>query len=791
MKPFEHYDAKTIEEAVELLKKYEGKARVIAGGTDLLPALKDDISPDYPEVIVNIKTVPNLDNIEEDEAGLRIGVLAKLIDIAESPTVKEKYKLLALAAEAVATPQIRRMGTVGGNLCQDLRCWYYRYPQHVGGRVLCYLKGGMKCYALTGENQYHSIFGGYREADLPPLCSSACPGNVDIPSYLDNIREGNLHEAAKTLLDANPIPAITGRVCPHHCEQQCNRNEFDETVSIRDIERFVGDYIFENANEFIKKPKEDTGKKAAIIGSGPAGLSAAYYLRKCGHAVTVFDRMEEPGGMLTYGIPAFRLPKNIVSRVIKILENMGIQFRLKTEVGKDVTLSDLKRNFDCIFIATGAWSQPSIQLEGKELTKPALEFLIDVHRGAREVGKKVLVIGGGNVAVTVGLTALRLGAKEVTLACLESRDEMPAFKWEIEQALEEGVKLMTSWGPHKVLETKGKVTGMELIRCTSVFDSEGRFAPKFDPSVKTRVEADQIILAVGQTTDLSFIDPELPLKLQRGLIVAEPENQKTSVLGIFAGGDVTTGAADVIKAVAAGRRAALAMNHYLTGMAAKTEAMDKKPTPLLKFNSEYLKKTRRITAQRIPISKRGLNIEDTPGLSLSEVETEANRCFNCGCLAVNSSDIAVALVALDAKVKIAGSTGSRIVPIEDFFISPRKTLAADEIVTEIHVPKPPETAKQTFLKFRIRSAIDFPIVSVASLINMQGDVCKDAKIVLGAVAPIPLRAKMAEQTIKGKILNAATVEAASETAVAEAIPLNMNTYKLEITKTLVKRALLT
>ena len=790
MKSFGHINAKTAAEAVKLLKNYEGKARLIAGGTDLLGALKDRILPEYPEAIINIKTIPGLDYIKEDGKGLKIGTLAKLADIAKSPTVKGKYKLLAEAAEVVATPQIRSMGTIGGNLCQDLHCWYYRYPHHVGGRILCYLKGGKGCYALTGESQYHSIFGGSRV--VTPPCSSACPGTVDIPSYLSKIREGDLCEAAKILLNTNPFPSITGRVCPHLCEQECSRDEFDESVSIRDIERFIGDYILENANEIIKPPATGTGRSVAIVGSGPAGLSAAYYLRMSGHRVTVFDRMEEPGGMLAYGIPAYRLPKDIVRRVVKMIENAGVEFKLKIDVGKDVTMEDLKKDFDGVFLASGAWSQPSIGLEGEELTKSGLEFLTSVNRGVREVpGKRVLVIGGGNVAVDAGITALRLGAEEVTLACLESREEMPALEWEIEKAVEEGVKLMPSWGPYKVLESNGKVRGMEMVRCTSVFDSEGRFAPTFDNAIKESVEADQIILAVGQTTDLSFVDPERSLKVEQGLIAVDQETQGTNIPGIFAGGEVTSGPATIIEAIAAGRRAAVAMDFYLKGVGAQAEDKGEKTVkPLLKFNSEYLKRTSRAKMPKLPVSQRSIDVEDTLGLGLSEIETESNRCFNCGCVAVNSSDIAVVLLALEAKIKITGSRGVRTIPIEDFFASLRNVLEADEIVTEIQVPQPPDRAKQAFLKFRLRKAIDFPIVSVASIITTGDGVCEDARIALGAVAPRPIRATEAEQTIKGKAINTATAEAASEAAIIGVVRLNMNAYKVEITKTLVKRAIL-
>jgi len=787
MKSFNHIDAETVTEAVELLKSNQDRAKLIAGGTDLLSTLKDKILPAYPETVINIKTIPNLDHISEDGRGLKIGALAKLEAIAQSPLIKEKYQLLAQAAEAVATPQVRRMGTIGGNLCQDVRCWYYRYPHSVGGRIFCYLKGGKGCYALTRENQYHSIFGGWRDAPTP--CTAACPGGVNIPVYLSKIREGDLTSAARVLLETNPIPSVTGRVCPHFCEQECNRGDFDESVSIRDIERFIGDYILENAGEIIQAPRTDSGKKVAIIGSGPAGLSAAYYLRMSGHHVTVFERMEEAGGMLAYVIPPYRLPKDIVRRAVKTIENTGVEFKCNVDVGKYVTLDELKQDFDSVFIANGLWNPISIGLEGEESTRFGMDFLTNINLGVREVpGKKVLVIGGGNAAIDVAVSALRLGAEEATMVCLESREEMPALPWEIEQALEQGVKVMNCWGPHRVLKSDDKIKGMELVRCTSVFDKQGCFAPTYDRRVKDTVEADQIMMAVGYAADFSFIQPGSALKVEGGLIKVNPETQATSIPGVFAGGAVTHGPATVIEAIAAGRRAATAMDIYLKGK--PKEEAEKKPQPFLKFNSDYLKKTSRVEMPKRPVAERTIDVEDALGLSSGEIEGEANRCFNCSCVSVHPSDMGVVLVALGAQVKIAGPGGTRTIPIERFFGSLRNTLEADEMITEIQVPQPPDGARQTFYKFRLRESVDFPIVSIASVIIMDGGVCRDARIALGAVAPAPIRAIMVEQAIKGKAINAATAESAAEAAITGAIPLAMNAYKLEITKTLVKRAIL-
>ena len=784
MRSFRHINSNSVNSAVKILDENPAKSKIIAGGTDLLGTLKDKVHAIYPEVLVNIKSINDLAYIKEDQEGLKIGSMTRLHAIETNQIIKEKYPVLAEAARSVASPQIRRMGTISGNICQEPRCWYYRNPENT---FHCTRKGGKYCNALTGENRYHSIFGAMRVESSP--CSSGCPGHVDIPSYMNKIRENDLAGAAKILLQSNPIPAITGRVCPHFCEQNCNRGEYDESVSIRGVERFLGDYILEHAEDIMKAPPSDTDKALAVVGSGPAGLSAAYYLRMGGNKVIVFERMEEAGGMLTYGIPEYRLPKKVVRRVVEVFQGIGIEFRLGVQVGKEMTLESLRSEFDSAFIASGAWKQPSIGLEGEELTMSGLDFLHPDSMDTKEIsGKKVLVIGGGNVAVDVGVTARRLGAGEITLACLESREEMPALEWEIEQAVEEGIKLMPSWGPAKVLQTDGKVTGMELVRCTSVFDEKGRFSPSLDESARERVDADLIVLAVGQKPDLSFIESVPSLENAGSLIQVQKETQKTNVDGLFAGGDAASGPATVIEAIGSGKRAAIAIQQSLNGEVLQNEraGADK---GFLSFNRLYLKKTVRAEVPEHPVSERKINTEDSSGLGQSDITNEANRCFNCGCVAVNPSDIAPALIALDAKIK----TTKRTIEAEEFFdVRPQKStiLNENELVTEIQIPLPAKNSGSAYSKFRIRKTIDFPIVGVASALSMKSNEVVDARIVVGAVAPIPLRLKDAENIITGKVLDEKLAEEAADVVLNFAIPMEKNGFKVPITKALIKRNIL-
>jgi CO/xanthine dehydrogenase FAD-binding subunit len=370
------------------------------------------------------------------------------------------------------------------------------------------------------------------------------------------------------------------------------------------------------------------------------------------------------------------------------------------------------------------------------------------------------------------------------MACLERKEEMPALPWEIEQAEEENVRIMPSWGPSKILKTNGKVVGMELIHCTSVYDQSGRFAPTYADRVKTTVEADVIVMAVGYAADLKFAKGVV--NISRGLIGVHPETQATNTSGVFAGGAAARGPATVIEAIADGKRAAMAMDAYL-----KDAGKDRGNAvePLLRFSPEYYKKTKKLKASRIPVNQRAIDIEDTPGFDLKRIKTEANRCFNCGCVSVHASDTAVALEALNARVKIVGAKGNRTIPVAEFFGSFPNALEQGDIVTEIQVPLLRDGARQAFVKFRLREAIDFALVSVASIVSVKNGICKNARVVLGGVAPRPLRAIAAEKVLVGRSLDDQQAAAAAEAALEEALPLEKNSYKIPIAMEMVKRAL--
>ncbi len=780
--PMKYISADNLQMAESLLKEHKGRSAVVAGGTDQMGLLKDAVHSNPPQVLIGLKPVKDFSYVKTEADGVRIGALTTLNDIAKDPSIQKTYPLLAQAAASVASPQIRNVATIAGNLCQEPRCWYYRNPDN---NFDCLRKGGKWCDALFAENRYHSIFGGMCVSAAP--CNTGCPIHNDIPAYMAKIREGKIEEAVEILLRTNPLAAITGRICSHYCEESCNRYDYDEPVSIRNVERYLGDYALEHCAVFYPAPKVESGKKVAIVGSGPAGLTTAYFLRKQGHAVTVYEQMPVAGGMLKYSIPEYRLPKAVVQAQVDALKGMGIKFELSQGIGLNgLTLEDLKKKYHGVFLATGLWNGKKLRLEKSELLDSGLEFLIDVQTGkSKPLGKRILVIGGGSVAVDVALTAHRLGAKHVTMACLETLETMPAIPEDIVQAQQEGIEILPSWGPQRVLDREGKLAGMEFVRCISVFDKEGRFAPAFDVDQKTTVEMDQVLVAIGQSADLSYVGSSL--KTERGMVFTEKGSTETSMDGIFAGGDVTGRSATVVHGMASGKEAAIAIDAYLAG---QEVAKDPKPTGLvpLVINKAALATSERVITPEVEISDRNLLTEDFKNLTKEAVDVEALRCANCGCVAVNCSDVATALIALDAQVL----TTQRTLAAEQLFAAGENSttvLADDELIKEIWIPTPSLASRQSYLKFRIRNSIDFPIVSVAFKSTMRDGCFHDSRVVLGAVSPIPIRARLVEDLLEGKAPGELLANEAANLAVSNAQPLARNKAQIEVLKALINKTI--
>jgi len=470
--------------------------------------------------------------------------------------------------------------------------------------------------------------------DWPP-CTRACPAGIDVPGYLRLIAEEKPDEACALILEKVPFPGILGRVCMHPCEDACRRLAvFDEPVSICALKRYAADKS-DNVFERATKVSENTGSKVAIIGAGPAGLTAAFYLRKKGHEVTIFESRSKPGGMMRYGIPYYRLPEEVLEKEINQVLSVGIGLKTKKKLGRDFDLNTLKEEgYEAIFVATGLQLSRKIDLEGAASDDVlwGIDFLAEISEENKIVLKdRVLVVGGGNVAVDVALTALRIGAKEVTMACLESRDEMPANPWEIDMAVEEGVRLMTSWGPRKIIQNNGKVIGAELIQCASVFDEQGDFCPAFN-NITEKVEADQVILAIGQAADLSFIDDNGPLAIKKGLIPINPDTQETDMPGVFAGGDVGKGPGTIIDAISAGRRAATAIDQFLGGNGDIAESIAVRPDTRA-YNGKREKgfaDLKRVETPAIPVSERHDGFKEVD-LCFDDAHAidEAKRCLQC------------------------------------------------------------------------------------------------------------------------------------------------------------------
>ncbi len=460
-------------------------------------------------------------------------------------------------------------------------------------------------------------------------CKATCPAHVSTQGYIALINQGKYREAIELFKQEHPFPGVCGRVCHHPCESECTRKDIDEPVNIRGLHRFLADIDLKRDDPYVPEIKERKKEKVAVIGSGPAGLSCAYFLALKGYKVVVFEKLPVPGGMMAVGIPKYRLPREILNKEISLIQKMGVEIRTSVTFGKDVTLDSLKEEgFDAVFLALGLHKSKRLNVPGENLKNIYLgiDFLKESALGREiKLNGKVVVIGGGNVAVDVSLVAKRLGAKEINMVCLEKRDEMPAWEYEIKQAEEEGIKIINSYGPKEFI---GEETVKKIVfkRCTQVFNEDGEFNPKYDENDLLELEADAVIIAIGQTEDFSYLKDQ-GLDVDKG-VIADPITLQTSINWVFAGGDCVYGPKSVVEAIKSGKEAAESIHRFINGLDLKAGRGEE--LSFVRPDTKGEKKIPRVRERVVPVDRRTGFEEIVLGYSEEEAKLEASRCLKCG-----------------------------------------------------------------------------------------------------------------------------------------------------------------
>lgn len=466
-------------------------------------------------------------------------------------------------------------------------------------------------------------------------CQNACPANVDIPLYIDSIRQGDYKRAYQIIQSENPLVLVCGRVCYNLCENACNRDGIDESLAIRELKRFASDYLLKDEGGFpIPEVEAEIDKKIAIIGSGPSGLTAAFYLRKKGYQVTIFEAETEVGGMLALGIPEYRLPKDLLNEEIGVLTAMGVEIVVNTKVGEDILIEDLREEgFWAVYMAVGAQKDRQLNIEGSEGVEgyySALDVLKDLNQGHEFdfKDKKISVIGGGNAAIDTARNMIRLGADEVNIIYRRSKSDMPAHKDEIKEAEYEKVNIYSQLNPHRIHSENNKVIKLE---CSKVkggkFDKSGRRKPVEIEDSKVMIDTDIVISAVGQEVEEYFNNGKFEVKLTNDNLIKTEEDFSTNIDWIFAGGDCVSGPSTVVESIQQGKKAASEIDKYLggNGIVVNKEEVERIISgPILEEQKSRIKMPTILLSER----KRGFK-EVEKGYSLDQAVEEASRCLRC------------------------------------------------------------------------------------------------------------------------------------------------------------------
>lgn len=468
-----------------------------------------------------------------------------------------------------------------------------------------------------------------------PPCQANCPVNTNVRAYVAAIGRGDNEESYRLITERNYFPSVCGRICPHPCEEECRRDCVDEAISIARLKRYVADHI-NKKSLFPGEPVSKTsGKRIAVIGSGPAGLTSAADLAKKGHDVVIYEKYAKPGGMLAYGVPNFRLDFEALNQDIARILNLGIELKLNANIGKDITFQSLVDEYDAVLISVGLSVSRSLPISGTDSTDviETIPFLKSANESKpMKIGKKVVVIGGGDVAMDTARVALRTGAKDVSICCLECSEEMPAHSWEIKEALEEGISIYPSYGPQAIeTDENNRVKAVDFVNCTSVFDEKGAFCPQFNKKDKKTIKADTVILAIGQASNLSFLkDTDVKIN-ERGQLITNQETFQTSNPKVFGCGEVAKGPGAAINAIAHAHNVAESVNRFLNDEEAGF-------TP---SSFEKLGKLPQEVGKRVYAWKRALPKMRKPSerindfkvfeqvLTQKQALNEAHRCLSC------------------------------------------------------------------------------------------------------------------------------------------------------------------
>jgi NADPH-dependent glutamate synthase beta subunit-like oxidoreductase/coenzyme F420-reducing hydrogenase delta subunit/NAD-dependent dihydropyrimidine dehydrogenase PreA subunit len=460
---------------------------------------------------------------------------------------------------------------------------------------------------------------------------------TDVQSYLWLISEGRYSDALDIIRSVNPIASTCSLICHHPCEQSCRRAQVDEPLSIRHLKRFALEQATDYRRGKRKEVPKTKGKSIAIIGSGPSGLTAANDLADMGYSATIYEKNPDLGGMLSSAIPTYRLSREALKEDIDDVLSKGVEAVTNCNIGKDITLKELKDKHDAVLIAVGLAESRSIPIPGVDGPGVllAIPFLFNAAYGKPTgIGKKVLVIGGGNVAIDVARTALRLGAGNVEMVCLENEEEMPAWDWEVEEADEEGIKIHHRWGPKAVRRSGDTVEGLDVVKVTSVFDESGRFNPSFDEGQKDFIEADTIIITIGQMSNYDFLKGSDVKQDERNLIVWDRATQMSSVNGIFVSGEVITGPGSAIQAAANGHRVAKAIDLYLEGKDVASGLEEEEMARISELPTDVASKIREVHREKVELLDPKTRCREFVQIEIGYDELsalrEARRCRSCG-----------------------------------------------------------------------------------------------------------------------------------------------------------------